>query len=134
MSLLTVLVEKHGLRDVFRAWPPNQGNQIGDAGYWKDLSQHLLECLVTSRARVWPIIAPRNATAYSYDYVDLQSALVAGQDEQELDVLQVLATFGLKITRPPVFIYKLLKDENSVKLLTPQTAHAILQVGSLHDT
>jgi hypothetical protein len=131
MSLLTVLVEKHGLRDVFRAWPPNQGNQIGDAGYWKDLSQHLLECLVTSRARVWPIIAPRNATAYS---CDLQSALVAGQDEQELDVLQVLATFGLKIIRPPVPIYKMLKDESSVKLLTPQTAHAILQVGSLHDS
>jgi hypothetical protein len=103
-------------------------------GYWKDLPKHLLECLVTSRARVWPIIAPRNSTAYSYDYIDPQSVLVAGQDEQELDVLQDLASFGLKITRPPVFIYKMLKDESSVKLLTPQTAHAILQVGSLHET
>jgi hypothetical protein len=77
MCLLTTLVEEDGLYDVFRAWPPTQGNQNGDGGYWKHLPANLLKCIITSNARIWPVIAPRQGLPSEYLDLDLGSGSIA---------------------------------------------------------
>jgi hypothetical protein len=124
MCLLTTLVEEDALSEVFRAWPPTQGNQIGDAGYWKDLPANLLQCIIKSKARIWPVVAPRQGPPC--DCLDLGSVVIAARNKPDLDVLQALATFGLKITSPPAYIYELL---DGIKL-TPKNAYDILLVSS----
>jgi len=125
MSLLTTLVGEDGLIDVFRAWPPAQGNQSGDAGYWKDLPANLLECIANSGARIWPVVTPRNKPPC----LELGSVIVAAKDKLDLAVLQALATFGLKITCPPTYIYELLSRYGGIKL-TPRNVHDTLLVSS----
>lgn len=129
MCLITTLIEQDGLSDVFRAWPPVQGNQNGDAGYWKNLPTALLQCISNSDARIWPIVASPNGP--SCGCLDLKSVVVSAWNNPDLGTLQALATSGVKITRPPMYIYKLLDDVKLLNALTPTSAHVILLVSFL---
>lgn len=122
--LLTTLIEIDGLSEVFRAWPPAQGHQNGDAGYWKDLPVALLKCIDGFCPAIWPVVAPHSGP--SCNYLDLGSVAVAAPEKPGLNVLQALAVFGLKIICPPAYIYELL-DGHCMKL-TPKSAHGILLV------
>jgi sacsin len=125
MHLLITLVKIDGLSEIFTAWPPAQGHQNGDAGYWKDLPAALFKCINRFRAPIWPVVPPHSGPC---DYLDLGSVRVAAPEKPDLNVLQALAVFGLKITRPPAYIHELL---GGISLnLTPKSAHDILLVSS----
>jgi len=73
-------------------------------------------------AAVWPVY--ELATRFR----SLKGLVVASPDEQEC-VLQALARVGLSLTRPPVYIFELLRDSSeNISILDPDEAHRLLLV------
>ena len=63
---MSILISEDSVSDVFKAWPPTQGGQDGDSSYWKNLPMKLLECVVKSRAAVWPVVGPPDTSGVGH--------------------------------------------------------------------
>lgn len=129
-ALLTVLLQDDQLIHVFRAWPPAQPPVFGgDNAYWQSLPAQLLDCILTSKAKVWPVVTGSKADDTLPHFADLDSVYVAAADV-DASTLRALANAGLQITQLPEYILQLLKDgaQEQFTLLSPGVAYLDLCV------
>ncbi|KAA1478287.1 hypothetical protein DENSPDRAFT_663492 [Dentipellis sp. KUC8613] len=124
--------------DIYKVWPPQQrDHQTGDALYWKNLPQDVLEELMTHNMPVWPLI--RTDTSTSPEFRALTSALVASREVDD-ETLASLAKAGVPIVQPPDYIYSLLRENwDDYAVLSPSSAATSLkgnpkQLASLSDS
>ncbi|KAF7320872.1 BTB domain-containing protein [Mycena chlorophos] len=125
-ALLPVLIQQDRLGDIFRAWPPSQTGVFGgDTAYWQTLPAKLLECIVGSKAAVWPVA--QGSTSKEQAFAELGSVLVVSTDVDDTTVL-ALADAGLRLTKLPEHVAKLLPGllPTQYTLLSPIVAHGQL--------
>ncbi|KAK0447435.1 uncharacterized protein EV420DRAFT_1713851 [Desarmillaria tabescens] len=128
-TLLPILIEQDGLKQIYRAWPAAQPIvETGDSTYWQDLPRHLLTAVVSSGFMVWPLVprSPKNRARNTpvAAFQNLRSVIVASS-AIDVKALQALVDAGLNIIQPPEYIMR--ADINHTAL-TPDIAHA----GLLH--
>ncbi|KAH7922298.1 hypothetical protein BV22DRAFT_1094899 [Leucogyrophana mollusca] len=128
-SLLSVLIEKDNVPAVFDMWPPEQPPMLkGDATYWKSVPLNVVRAVVSSHAKVWPVLrAPLDADdGGRSSHADLASVLVTLSSPSETPHT-ALTLAGVPITQPPPYIVALLaKAEIDYVELTPKSAHGAL--------
>ncbi|KAG6900014.1 hypothetical protein C0993_004197 [Termitomyces sp. T159_Od127] len=92
-ALLLHMLAASGIPDVFAAWPPRQSpTQLGDSGYWAALPAHLVETVVASRCRVWPVVgSPARFCELAHVIV---ASGAAGESEALLDALAAAISLG----------------------------------------
>ena len=111
------MVSKELVSEVFSIWP-----QKGALANSNPTMDRYLDNLFAFLAAVWPVY--ELATRFR----SLKGLVVASPDEQEC-VLQALARVGLSLTRPPVYIFELLRDSSeNISILDPDEAHRLLLV------
>ncbi|KAH7922300.1 hypothetical protein BV22DRAFT_1094901 [Leucogyrophana mollusca] len=128
-ELLSILVEKDGVSEVFKKWPPEQPvDARGDAAYWQALPQQVIRAITSRCLRVWPIIQPTpmvSSTSRSL-HTDLSSVLVSTQGDDPCNI-NTLTLTGIAIVQPPEYILRLLgSSEIEYSVLTPDTAYQAL--------
>ena len=117
--LLKELVSRRLVSNIFSFWPPETSS--GElASYCSPLSGELVSALLVAKADVWPVYQ-------STEFKSLESLVVASPIARE-SVLQALARVGISLTRPPRYIFELLRDSSGVRILTPEAAHGLLLV------
>ena len=129
--LLEVLVQVHGIVDVFRAWPNKQPMTTlsGDTVYWKFLPTRVLHFVVSSGSPVWPIYSPHKNSPMEYKVLD---ELITSQPAIRESVLRSLTTMGLELTRPPTYLVDEINKlvDSRYVILTPEAAHSALLVNT----
>lgn len=128
--LLEVLVQVHGIVDVFRAWPNKQPRTLsGDTVYWQSLPTRLLHFVVSSGSPVWPVYSLHKNSPTEYKTLD---GLMTSQPAIRESVLRSLTTMGLELTRPPAYLVEEINKlaDSRYVILTPEAAHDALLVNT----
>ncbi|KAF8888407.1 hypothetical protein CPB84DRAFT_1786293, partial [Gymnopilus junonius] len=124
--LLDILANSTGTTDIFKAWPPEQRSPAtsGESIYWEFLPKNLLKSIMSSKSAVWPVYQRQPSDT---EYRALEE-LIAAEPNISKDILGALTSMGLRLTCPPAYICRLIKDaaDKRFAVLTPQTAHAAL--------
>ena len=126
--LLEILTTDDQLTEVFRAWPPLQPKATyGDSLAWKTFPSNVFQQVLSSKMAVWPVYGASS-------FRPLESVLVAPPTIKE-EIVAVLSSIGLEITRPPGYIVDIIvAQEYSKVILTPEVAHTTLLVSCVEET
>ncbi|KDR71813.1 hypothetical protein GALMADRAFT_253570 [Galerina marginata CBS 339.88] len=128
-QLLEVLAQSNTALDILSAWPPEQRSPAtsGENVYWEFLPLNLFKFITSSKSSVWPIYQRQQSTNSVAEYLSLDQVIVANPDTS-ITVLGALTSMGLRLTRPPAYIVKIVKDTGNEQfsILTPEVAHSAL--------
>ena len=122
--LLKELVSTGLVTDIFSYWPPEKSSGELEK-FYAPLCETLVDALLAGKAAVWPIYELHN---HSPRFRSLETLIVASATDKE-SVLQALARIGLSLTRPPMYIFELLRKASAnPSILSPEVAHGLLLV------
>ncbi|KJA15458.1 hypothetical protein HYPSUDRAFT_172585 [Hypholoma sublateritium FD-334 SS-4] len=128
-KLLEILVNNHGeIEDIFNAWPPEQPPaSSGESLYWEALPINLIRFTATAQSPIWPVYQSNKSSSSRTEF-DSLSALLIVDPAASTRLLGALTTVGLRLTRPPPYIFDLIKKLNVESgivsaILTPKEAH-----------
>lgn len=93
---------------------------------------NLIKFTTTARSPIWPVYHP-NTSAPSRTEFDSLSALLVVDPTAPTRLLGALTTVGLRLTRPPQYVFDLIKKLNTESgilsaILTPKETHKHLLV------
>jgi hypothetical protein len=115
-KMLQILVDEDGFEDIWSAWPsPSTSGQ-----YWATLTSDILEEVISSHYRVFPVRAGDGASSC----ISLASSLVASTSDDP-SLLDALVHANIPIVQPPDHVFRFLKAKDCQRL-DPSTVHLLL--------
>jgi hypothetical protein len=119
-KLFEELVSRGLVSDVFSIWPPERSAGELESDH-RQLSEAFVNSLLAAKAAVWPVYQ-------STEFRSLDALVVVSPAEREC-VVQALSRVGVSFTRPPRYIFELLrKSSGELSILSPEVAHRLLLV------
>lgn len=121
--LVEEMVTKELVSDVFSICPPE--SCAGELeSFYSSLPDEFVGTLLATKAAVWPVYELWNQ---STQFRSLESLVVISPTEPQ-NVLRALAGVGVSLTRPPSYIFNILRKSSESRILNPEVAHALLLV------
>lgn len=131
-AIVPVLTEDDHAEDMYGLWPPHQPTaHTGDSVYWQSLPRKVLQQFISSQAPVWPVLRA-TSSRFTVEKTTLDKVLVAPPRNSDIDAVTLMALVraGIRIVRPPEYVFDILKEDfsNKFTLLDPSSASSALQV------
>lgn len=135
--LLSTLLDRDGIPDIFQAWPPLQSFVDGsDSEYRHTMPRDVLKAVLETDRAVWPVmcsgvVEDKICIQTPSIFSDLGSLIVAPaktiSDDDSL--LAALTIAGVDITQPPAYITDCLEHSQAkCQFMTPAAVHRWLKV------
>ncbi|KAH6902619.1 hypothetical protein BKA70DRAFT_1306179 [Coprinopsis sp. MPI-PUGE-AT-0042] len=108
--------------DIFSVWPMTQSlSKCGESVYWNSFPSRVLQYAVSQDLAVWPVLG--TVIPFCLREVFIATSHVSSE------VLDVLVSLGMPISKPPAHLIELLTSNcpTGLRMLTPETVAAELK-------